>query len=83
MFDTLFENSNIKISRIISSDKVEIKEYIQKEDEWVIVIEGKATLIVEKKEITICKGEHLFIPAYTPHSVIKTEKNTIWLAIYY
>jgi cupin 2 domain-containing protein len=81
-FDTLFQNDNIKISRIVSSDSVEIKEYIQSQDEWVIVLEGKATLEVDKKEITLTKGEHIFIKAYTPHSVIKTRKNTLWLAIY-
>ena len=82
IFDTLFKNSNVKISKIVSSDKLEVKEYIQKEDEWVVVLEGKATLVVDKKEITLSRGEHLFIPSLTPHSVIKTEKDTLWLAIY-
>ena len=83
IFDTLFTNPKIKISKIVSSDNVAIKDYIQTEDEWVVVLEGRATLVLDKKEITLLRGEHLFIPAQTPHSVIKTEKNTLWLAIHF
>ncbi len=32
-FTTLLENKNVKIVRIVSSNKLEIKEYIQQEDE--------------------------------------------------
>ncbi|SFV69621.1 Uncharacterized conserved protein [hydrothermal vent metagenome] len=81
-FHTLLEHKNIKISRIISADTLEDKEYIQKEDEWVIILEGKAILEIEKKEIVLEKGEHIFISAYSPHRVLQTEQGTLWLAVY-
>ena len=34
-FTTLLEKENIKVVRIVSSDKLEIKEYSQEEDEFV------------------------------------------------
>ena len=81
-FTTLLEHKNIKIVRIVSSDKVEPIEYIQEEDEWILLLEGEATLLLKQKEITLLKGENLFIPSKTPHRVTKTQKGTLWLAVH-
>ncbi len=81
-FTTLLEYKNIKINRIVSSDKIEPIEYIQDEDEWVVVIEGEATLLLKDEEKTLKKGDTLFIPAKTPHKVLKTSHGTVWLAIH-
>ncbi len=82
-FTTLLEKQNIKISRIVSSDRLEAKEYCQEEDEFVILLKGKATLEIEGKTITLNKGDTLFIPAKTKHKVLITQKGTLWLAIYF
>ena len=82
-FTTLLEKDNIKIARIVSSDKLEPKEYCQEEDEFVILLEGKATLEIEGKKSTLTKGESLFIPAKTKHKVLNTQKATLWLAVYF
>jgi cupin 2 domain-containing protein len=81
-FTTLLEHKNIKINRIVSSNKIEPIEYIQDEDEWVVVIEGKATLLLEDEEKILKKGDTLFIPAKTPHKVLKTSHGTVWLAVH-
>jgi len=81
-FTTLLEHKNIKINRIVSSADVEPVEYIQDEDEWVVVIEGKATLLLEHEEKVLKKGDTLFIPAKTPHKVLKTKNGTVWLAVH-
>ncbi|RRS31561.1 MAG: cupin [Epsilonproteobacteria bacterium (ex Lamellibrachia satsuma)] len=81
-FTTLFEYKNIKINRIVSSDKIVPTEYIQDEDEWVVVLEGRATVSMQNKEIQLTKGDTLFIKAKTPHKVLKTLKDTLWLAIH-
>lgn len=81
-FTTLLEHKNIKINRIVSSDKLEPMEYTQEEDEWVVLLEGEAVLHIEDKEITLKKGDTLFIPANTPHSVLKTLHGTIWLTVH-
>ena len=66
-FTTLLEHKNIKINSIVSSSDVKPVEYIQDEDEWVVVIEGEATLLLEDENIVLKKCDTLFIPAKTPH----------------
>jgi len=81
-FDTLFRHKNIKIVRIVSSDSIEPNEYCQEEDEWVVLIEGSATIELENETQTLLKGESLFIPAHTTHRVLETQRGTIWLAVH-
>ena len=81
-FNTLLEHKNIKIIRIVSSNNIETNEYCQSEDEWVVLIEGSAVLEMNKQKQQLSKGESLFIPAHTPHSVLEVEKGTIWLAVH-
>jgi len=81
-FTNLLEHKNIKINRIVSSFEVESVEYIQEEDEWLVLLEGEATLLIEDKETLLIKGETLFIPAKVPHTVIKTNHGTVWLTVH-
>ena len=79
---TLLEHKNIKINRIVSSSDVKPVEYIQEEDEWLVLLEGEATLHIEGKEKILTKGETLFIPAKIPHKVLKTNDGTVWLTVH-
>lgn len=81
-FTTFFESDRLTVSRIVSSDRLEPKLYCQEVDEWVILLEGAATLRIETEVKTLTKGESLYIPAYTPHEVVATEQGTLWLALY-
>ncbi|MEA3418188.1 MAG: cupin domain-containing protein [Campylobacterota bacterium] len=81
-FDTLLEQKNIKIVRIVSSDRLEEKVYSQEEDEWVVVLEGESTLLINNEEKHLNKGDTLFIPAQTPHSVLNAANGTLWLTVH-
>ncbi len=81
-FTTLLEHKNIKINRIVSSSDVKPVEYIQDEDEWLVLLEGEATLLINNEEKTVTKGETLFIPAKVPHKVLKTNDGTVWLTVH-
>jgi len=81
-FTTLLAHKNVTINRIVSSNSVESKTYLQEEDEWVILLEGKATLQIEGRERKLTKGESLLIPAQTPHKVLQTQKGTLWLTVH-
>lgn len=81
-FTTLLEHKNIKILRIISSQNFESVEYSQDEDEWVVLLEGEATLRVDKRIERLGKGESLFIPAKTKHTILSMQHGTIWLAVH-
>ena len=79
---TLLEHKNIKINHIVSSSNVKPVEYNQEEDEWFVLLEGEATLLIENEEKILTKGETLFIPAKVPHKVLKTSTGTIWLTVH-
>jgi cupin 2 domain-containing protein len=51
-------------------------------DEWVILLEGEATLKIDTEIKKLHKGEFIYIPAHTPHEVLTTQKGTLWLALY-
>ena len=82
VFTTLLEHKNIRINRIVSSDTLDEKLYKQKEDEWLILLEGETTLLLDKKEITLIKGDTFFIPSKTPHRVLSTKSGTLWLTVH-
>ncbi len=81
-FTTLLEHKNVKIIRIVSSDQVEPLTYNQDEDEWVAVLEGEAVLQIDGEGITLRRGDTLLIPAHTPHTIVQTQKDTVWLAVH-
>ena len=81
-FTTLLEHKNIKINRIVSSNHLDEKEYIQEEDEWLVLLEGQATLLLNNEKKTLIKGDTLFIPSKTPHRVLHTQSGTVWLTVH-
>ena len=81
-FTPLLEHKNIKINRIVSSNHLDETEYIQEEDEWLVVLEGEAALLLNDEKKTLLKGDTLFIPAKTPHSILHTKSNTVWLTVH-
>ncbi len=81
-FTTLLEHKNIKINRIVSSDQLDEKVYTQEEDEWLVLLEGEATLLLNDEKKTLIKGDTLFIPSKTPHRVLDTQYGTVWLTVH-
>lgn len=81
-FVTLLSHDKIRIERIVSSDRLESKTYLQEEDEWVILLEGEAVLEVSGEQRRLCRGDMVLIPAGTPHRVLQTQKGTVWLAVH-
>ena len=81
-FTTLLEHKNIKINSIVSSDIIEAIEYVQAEDEWLVLLEGEATLLINNEEKTLYKGDTLFIAAKVPHTILKTQDGTVWLTVH-
>ncbi len=81
-FTELLSMPKAKIMRIVSSDTPPDTLYVQEEDEWVVLLEGEATLEIDGKEKVLQRGDTLFIPAKTPHRVLKTRHGTLWLAVH-
>jgi cupin 2 domain-containing protein len=84
-FQTLFENSAVKIDRIISQSYSSPENfwYDQAEAEWVIVLRGTATLEFETGGlVALNPGDHVMIPSHTKHRVHQTGPETVWLAVH-
>jgi cupin 2 domain-containing protein len=83
-FSEILRCQNVVIERIVSSDKPDNIIYNQPQDEWVILLQGKATLQLQNNIVNLTSGDYLFIPSNTSHQVIKTSTKPccIWLAIH-
>ncbi|SDF59656.1 cupin domain-containing protein [Phytopseudomonas seleniipraecipitans] len=81
-FDTLLSHRNLQIERILSSSRIESVDYLQEQDEWVLLARGTASMTVAGKVLELVAGDHLFLPAGTPHRVEHTSEGALWLAIH-
>ena len=81
-FDTLLEKKNVTIKKIVSNTLQTPQEFLQSEDEFVVVLQGCAKITMEGTTYKLKKGDTLYIPANTPHVLEKTKKVVVWLAIY-
>jgi len=79
---------SVRIERIVSGplreDRPDIERYDQSQDEWVLLVSGEAELEVDGQRVGLSAGQHLFIPAHTPHRVLTTssEPRCMWLAVH-
>jgi cupin 2 domain-containing protein len=88
VFEELFGSEHVRIERIISRGHTSPAQgwYDQPDHEWVLVLEGAATLLfADGVEARLKKGDYLNIPSHTRHKVTWTDPNviTIWLAVFY
>ena len=82
LFSTLFQNNLLKIESIQSWLKTPGTFYDQDQDEWVILLKGKAHLEIDDCSLHLKKGDYCFIPKHTVHRVLSTSKNALWLGIF-
>jgi cupin 2 domain-containing protein len=83
-FITLIDQGNVQIERIVSSPRPESNRYDQDHDEWVLLLNGQATLELDGKPVQLKTGDHLLIPAHCPHRVLATsdKPRCLWLAVH-
>lgn len=88
LFESIYQSGDIRIERILSKGHItpEGQWYDQAWDEWVLLVQGQATLRYQQNEqrFHLTAGDYLLIPAHTLHRVEWTpsEITTIWLAIH-
>lgn len=89
LFEFLLQGSDVRVERIVSCGQTTPAEqwYDQEQDEWVILLQGKSSLILLDTDTTIVDlvaGDYLFIPAHQKHRVEFTshEPPCVWLAIH-
>lgn len=88
MSETLITAHGIRLQRIISFGQVspEGSWYDQKEAEWVMLLTGRARLVIagEAQERILGPGDAVYLPAHCRHRVEWTDPDhpTVWLALF-
>jgi quercetin dioxygenase-like cupin family protein len=78
----LVELATLTVEQILSGTLPGPVSFEQAHDEWVLVIEGRAKLLVDGTELELRAGEWLLLPAGCPHTLLETEPGTNWLAVH-
>ncbi|NLE30358.1 MAG: DUF1255 family protein [Phycisphaerae bacterium] len=87
--EELVRSKSVRIERIVSTGQITPEDYWydQDQNEWVIVLKGKAQLLFQTTDQTVSlqAGDYIHIPAHVKHRVTWTSPNepTIWLAVFY
>jgi cupin 2 domain-containing protein len=81
-FETLLKRKNIEIKKIVSNTLKTPQTFVQEEDEFVVLLKGCAKIEINGEIKKLKPGDWLFIPAKTPHTLIKTKKIAVWLAVH-
>jgi cupin 2 domain-containing protein len=81
-FNVLLEHKNLVIERICSSADIPLTQYVQTQDEWVLLVRGTAEIEIDCKTESLKSGDYVFLPADTPHCVRKVSEGALWLAVH-
>ncbi|BFM40950.1 cupin domain-containing protein [Synechocystis sp. LKSZ1] len=76
-FETLLKQKGVVIERILSSSQIEPQEYIQVQDEWVVLLQGEALLEIAGETIRLRAGDYIFLASQTPHTVLAVSQGAL------
>src|SRR3954447_3064819 len=82
---TLFAADGVRIEQIVSHGQPSPEGfwYDQPEAEWVVLLQGSATLAIEDGEnVELGAGDYAFIPAHVRHRVERVSSDALWLAVH-
>ncbi|MCB1032497.1 MAG: cupin domain-containing protein [Acidobacteria bacterium] len=88
-FEDLLSGGSFRLERIVSRGhrSPEGFWYDQKQAEWVLLLQGSATLEIEGEghPRKLVPGDFVLLPAHCRHRVAATDPEvpTVWLAIHY
>jgi len=78
----LLELDGVVVEQILSGTLEEAVDYRQEHEEWVVLLEGRATLVVDGEDVELTAGDWLFLPARVEHRLVSTEPGSSWLAVH-
>ena len=78
----LVQQPGLTVEQILSGELGEPVAFDQDHDEWVLLIEGRAKLLVEGNEVELAAGDWLFLPARCEHTLVETQPGTSWVAVH-
>ena len=80
--DHVLEFRNAIVIQSLSGSLERPVDYLQEQDEWVMVLSGGATLEVDGETVDLAPRDWLFLPSGLAHRVVRVEPGTDWLAFH-
>jgi cupin 2 domain-containing protein len=71
----------VAVEEILSGRLEAPADYVQVEDEWVVLLAGRASLTVGGESIELRPGDWLYLPSGLPHTLVETAPGSSWLAV--
>jgi len=81
----LTQTGQVRIERIVSYGQASPPGfwYDQPTDEWVVLLQGTATLqFTGPASVTLKSGDHTLIPRHVRHRVEAASADAVWLAVH-
>ena len=78
----LLELPGVVIEQILSGSLEAPVDYRQTDDEWVVLLAGRATLVIGGEDVELSAGDWLFLPAGVEHRLVATAPGSSWLAVH-
>ena len=77
----LVRGGGFAVEQILSGELTSPQRYEQDHDEWFVVLDGGAVIEVDRVERVLMRGDWWWLPAGTPHTLVRTEPGTSWLVV--
>lgn len=78
--EIVYEDEKVRVLRTMSLDQV-TEWMVQDEDEFVVLMEGKASIETDREVMEMKKGDFLFIEKGLRHRVIDQDR-ALWFCIF-
>ena len=72
----------VVVEHILSGTLESRVDYHQEHDEWVVLLAGHATLVIQGEHVELNAGDWLFLPALVEHTLVTTAPGSSWLAVH-
>lgn len=80
--ERLLELPGVAVEQILSGSLEAPVDYRQEHDEWVVLLAGRASLVVDGENVELNAGDWLFLPARVEHTLVATAPGSSWLTIH-
>jgi cupin 2 domain-containing protein len=81
-FHEIARMGRVVVEEILSGESHEPTPFLQAHDEWVVLLAGVAELDVDGERCELRPGDWVLLPAGVPHTVLRTDPSTQWLAVH-